>query len=111
MGRRPLVWVDELDLWLPQADAEPSTRSAEDEYFDSADSFGWGDALKVLTPKQRFVIERRWGLTDGIKYTLREIAVVMGVRFQTVWEHELVALKRLGRLYPDKHPDKSPYSG
>ena len=35
--------------------------------------------LKRLTLKQRFVLERRLGLTDGNVYTQEEIAAALGI--------------------------------
>ena len=55
------------------------------------------DLLEVLTDKQRFVVELRFGLKDGNCYSLREIAAVMGIGFQMVWKHEQAAKKKLDR--------------
>jgi transcriptional regulator with XRE-family HTH domain len=55
-------------------------------------------ALKRLTPKQRFVIEGRLGLTDGTRYTQRQIAAAMGTSHQAVCKLEKGARKRLYEL-------------
>jgi hypothetical protein len=56
------------------------------------------DALKRLTLKQKFVIERRYGLTDGKKYTQQEIADSLGVSQQAIAKHEKEAKQRLRSL-------------
>ena len=79
---------------LPWEDAPgmPSAPSAEDEYFASLEE----DPLDVLTEKQRFVVELRFGLRDGVCYSQREVAALMGIDRKTVWKHEQAAKKRLG---------------
>lgn len=51
--------------------------------------------LDLLTHKQRFVIELRCGWVDGIEYTQREIAELMGVSRSMVNQHEQAAKKKL----------------
>lgn len=53
-----------------------------------------------LTPKQRFVMELYYGLKDGEKYTVREIASLMGVHFTTVQEHLQSARGKLDQYAP-----------
>lgn len=53
------------------------------------------DALELLTPKQRFVIERRYGFIDGVCYKQAEIASVMGISQQNVAKHEARAKKKI----------------
>jgi hypothetical protein len=52
------------------------------------------ELLGCLTEKQRFVIERRYGFV-GRRYTLEEIAYVMGTSKQAVHKHEQLAKKKL----------------
>lgn len=59
-------------------------------------------ALECLTPKQRFVIELRYGLT-GPEYTYREIATAMGVTHRAVQKLEIAALNRM-RKWVAKNP-------
>ncbi len=57
-------------------------------------------AMASLTERQRFVIECRYGLRpgmDGERLSLREVASLMGVSFQTVDEQERAALAVLRR--------------
>lgn len=53
-------------------------------------------AIERLTPKQRFVIERAWGITDGVEYSFREIAALMGVTYNAVFKHYHAGMERLG---------------
>lgn len=65
--------------------------SAEDEFLATSES----DPLDVLTDRQRFVMELRFGLRDGVHYSQREVAALMGVCLKTVWKHERAAKRRL----------------
>ena len=78
---------------LEEGHAVPTVPSAEDEYFSSIEE---DDPLEVLTERQRFVLELRYGLRDGVRYTQEEVARFMGVCRKTVWEHEQAAKKKLG---------------
>ena len=69
----------------------PTAPSAEDQYLASLED----DPLDVLTERQRFVMELRYGIRDGVCYTQREVATLMGVSLKTVWEHEQAAKKKL----------------
>jgi DNA-directed RNA polymerase sigma subunit (sigma70/sigma32) len=94
-GPRELVQIED-GRWLPRGPDEPSSPSAEDEYFatleptvdDILDSAG-------LTDKQRFVIELRTGMRGGRKHTIREIATLMGVFPNSVFELERAAKRKL----------------
>ena len=75
--------------------------SAEDEYLTEDDpepdyTAELILAIAELTDKQRFVIECRYGLR-GDPLTVREIAALMGVRYQAVWNIERRAIKRLSK--------------
>lgn len=61
------------------------------------------DPLDLLTDKQRFVVELRYGLRDGYRYSLREVASLMGISFGMVSQHEKAAIKKL-----EKHLQKPP---
>ena len=63
--------------------------------------------LDLLTHKQRFVLELRCGLVDGIEYSQREIAALMGVNRSTVHEHEQAAKKKLSK-YLRRPPHTTP---
>ena len=51
--------------------------------------------LKSLTARERFVIELRFGLRDGIQRTLDEVAVALGVSREGVRQISNRALKKL----------------
>lgn len=58
--------------------------------------FSTGDlllAMEGLTPKQRFVIELRYGIRGT--YSQQEVADLMGITQQSVWELESNALGRM----------------
>lgn len=63
---------------------------------DAAALAGLPAALAVLTPKQRFVVERLWGLTGDV-YSEQEIADAMGVTQQAVSLLHIRALDGLRR--------------
>lgn len=77
----------------------PTVQSAEDEYLASLDEeTDTIDAILEsagLTEKQRFVMELRYGLKDGVNYTQKQVSMLMGVSLKTVWEHEQAAKKKL----------------
>ncbi len=56
------------------------------------------DPLDVLTERQRFVVELRFGMRDGICYTQRQVAAIMGISRSMVFQHEQAAKKKLGNL-------------
>ena len=62
------------------------------------------DALKVLTTRQRFVVELRYGMRDGQVYSQQEIAEMMGVSQQAVLHHEQAGIARLERRLVDSTP-------
>lgn len=51
--------------------------------------------LGDLTDKQRFVIERRYGVSDGYVYSFDELGAVMGISRQAVSQLETTAIRRL----------------
>lgn len=87
-------------------DVGASAPSAEEVFFDSLepqDTFDYWPAmiraLDSLTPKQRFVIEMRYGLrVPPFQFTLSEVADVMGSTRQAVSRIEQRALARMRGL-------------
>jgi RNA polymerase primary sigma factor len=64
------------------------------------------DALRHLTDRERTVLDRRYGLTDGIDQTLTQIGHTVGVTRERVRQIEEQALRKLqilvnARLGPD----------
>ncbi len=70
----------------------PGELDTEEEIDYSADLIL---ALECLTPKQRFVIELRYGLRDGREYKQEEIAQLMGIKQPQVARLEDRAIKRM----------------
>jgi DNA-directed RNA polymerase sigma subunit (sigma70/sigma32) len=58
------------------------------------------EGLRQLTDRQRFVIDRYYGLTLGVRYSLHQLATLMGLDYSTVKEHYHAGMKRLEKLYP-----------
>lgn len=54
-----------------------------------------GELLSVLSERQRFVIEMRYGFRDGDEHTLEEVGDLLGVTRERVRQIEKKALKRL----------------
>jgi RNA polymerase sigma factor (sigma-70 family) len=66
------------------------------------------DALKILTTRQRFVIELRYGMRDGHIYSQAEIAEMMGITRQAVMDHEQAGIVRLQKGLADTAPMVNP---
>jgi DNA-directed RNA polymerase sigma subunit (sigma70/sigma32) len=81
----------------------PDWEAAQDEIIDQiegAKAFAI-DVLAFLgdlTNKQRFVIERRYGVSDGYVYSLDELGSAMGISRQAVQQIEATAIRRLQKL-------------
>jgi RNA polymerase primary sigma factor len=52
-------------------------------------------AIQCLSPKERQVISLRYGLEDGIMYTLEEIGKIFGITRERVRQIEIKALEKL----------------
>lgn len=59
------------------------------------------EVLETLTPRQREVMELRFGLKDGTPRTLQEVGDMYGVTRERIRQIEAVALKRL------RHPSRA----
>ncbi len=59
------------------------------------------DVLTTLTPRERRVLNLRYGLEDGISHTLEQIGGIFGVTRERIRQIEAKALRRL------KHPARS----
>ena len=89
--------------------SDPSVLSVDipDEDFDLDDVFvqknlreALDEALDTLTPREKGVLELRFGLADGIAHTLDEIASYYNVTRERVRQIEAKALKKL------RHPSR-----
>ena len=74
---------------------------AEQVPADDEDWDGWelseevGKALRGLTYRQRIVIQMRFGLGDGISYSLLEVGKVLKVKRERIRQIEYQSLKKL----------------
>lgn len=59
------------------------------------------DVLRVLDPREREVLEMRFGLVDGLARTLEEVGQMFGVTRERVRQIEAKALRKL------RHPQRS----
>lgn len=55
-------------------------------------------ALRKLTDAQKYVLEKRYGLIDGIEYEVGEISSAINCSYENVRQIEVRALKRLRKL-------------
>lgn len=60
------------------------------------------DTVRELRPKEQYIIDQRFGLTDGVNRTLREIAKNLNLTHERVRQLEKKALKKLQILLKDK---------
>ena len=58
-------------------------------------------SLSGLTPRERMVLEMRFGLKDGMARTLEEVGQEFGVTRERIRQIEAKALRKL------KHPSRS----
>ena len=60
------------------------------------------DTVCELRPRERYIIDQRFGLTDGVNRTLREIAKDLNLSHERVRQLEKKALKKLQILLKNK---------
>jgi RNA polymerase primary sigma factor len=60
-----------------------------------------GDVLDTLTPRERRVLQLRFGLIDGHQRTLEEVGIRVGVTRERIRQVEANALRKL------RHPSRS----
>jgi len=68
-------------------------------------------AMDVLNPRERTIIEMRYGLKDGHSLSLEEVSVIFHLTRERIRQIEVKALRKL--RYPeryDQHPQTLPYS-
>jgi RNA polymerase primary sigma factor len=87
----------EFGDFIPDDDAtEPIDAAAKEILRDQIKS-----ALLVLTPREREVLEMRFGLTEGRDYTLEEVGKHFNVTRERIRQIEAKALRKL------RHPTRS----
>ena len=98
-GRKRVWWFDPAGNPVvassPIVDRDEAQEAILEQIEPSEEKFEFFAVMGELTPKQRFVIERRYGFFDGFEYTLKEIAASMGVSFQAVQQIQMQALEKL----------------
>lgn len=106
-----MSWWDDMP-WTPdQAGEDPyyywtEGLSVEDEYFvepheepeEAEYTPALREALEKLTPKQRFVVELKWGLRGDRLHSFREIAELMSVDVRAAYDHYRYGMKKLGKV-------------
>lgn len=92
----PMSEADDRAL-VEQLAAETGGSSGSREFVELAD-LRLPDWLAKLTPRQRLVVERRYGLAGHAVQTLAEIADELGLTRERVRQIQVEALNRLRRL-------------
>jgi RNA polymerase primary sigma factor len=100
-GDEDQPWVDFL---IDRASATPG-ESADQHLLRERVA----ESLKVLAPRDREVLELRYGLRDGHAHTLDEVAQSMGVSRERIRQIEARALERMRQ--PDRRDRLSGFSG
>jgi RNA polymerase primary sigma factor len=80
-----------LEDYVP-ADAKDSPLEATQHHLLQQDL---KQALKMLSPKERFILLERYGVTSGSKKTLDQIGIKLGFSKERVRQLESRALKKL----------------
>jgi len=62
--------------------------------------------LDTITPKEKKIIEMRFGLNDGA-HTLKEVGQKFGVSSERARQQELKALRKLRTLYRNRNLPQS----
>jgi len=78
------------DLQLDTTAADPEERA-----IDAADRDQLGEILSILKPKERCVIEHRYGLRDGRVHSLKELADELNMSREGIRHIETRALRKL----------------
>jgi RNA polymerase primary sigma factor len=78
------------DLQLDVTAADPEERA-----LDAADRDHLGSILGILKPKERCVIENRYGLRDGRVHSLKELADELHMSREGIRHIETRALRKL----------------
>lgn len=68
-------------------------------------------SLSILKEKERGIVERYFGLSDGVCWTYREIGELIGVGPQRIGQIISKALRRVGRWWEIDDKQSDPYVG
>ena len=86
-GHRPLQVPSAEELWLVK-DQQAAIAAV----------------LKTLTPKEQFVVERRFGFADDAPWTLEQVGEHLGVSRERARDIEVQALRKLRHSITGKRP-------
>ena len=89
---------------VPLEEAANMAQGENNSYMDELKA-QFPNLLDIITPRERKVLELRFGLTDGSSHTLEEVATMIGVTRERVRYIESKALRRLQRT---QHHTKKP---
>ncbi|MEA2089013.1 MAG: sigma-70 family RNA polymerase sigma factor [Patescibacteria group bacterium] len=56
------------------------------------------DVIKELSPREKKILEMRFGLTDGVTHTLEEVGQEFGVTRERIRQIEAKSLKKMGEI-------------
>ena len=97
-----------LDVYLYNADPAEEKRKPADELFltDEEDNLYYlqeklEEVLDTLAPREKKVLELRFGFIDGREHTLEEVAAEFGVTRERIRQIEAKALRKI------RHPSRS----
>ncbi len=85
--------ADTLEDISMAAPVDPATRQALHEHIDQA--------LNVLSPRERTIIEMRYGLKDGHTFSLDEVSTIFHLTRERIRQIEVKALRKL--RYPERY--------
>ena len=97
---RPLT--DEDDTSLSDLIADEFTQSPEELAEESLMRRDIAEALEMLSPRERLVLQLRYGLTDDQPRTLAEVGELLGISRERVRQIENEALRKLRHIAKER---------
>ncbi|MCX7661563.1 MAG: RNA polymerase sigma factor RpoD/SigA, partial [Candidatus Omnitrophica bacterium] len=89
---------EEGDLQVSDLLEDESSISPEQELSKAINKESIKNLLEITTPRERKILDMRFGLMDGKQYTLAEIAKILGISRERVRQVEESALKKLKKF-------------
>jgi RNA polymerase primary sigma factor len=87
--------IEDVNIASPDAELE--------KFFDKERAIGF---LELLNPRERQIVELRYGLEDGNTHTLAQIAKVLGVSRERVRQIEAATIKKIRQIVQQKEQDR-----
>ncbi|HQP10432.1 MAG TPA: sigma-70 family RNA polymerase sigma factor [Candidatus Omnitrophota bacterium] len=87
--------IEDVNVASPDAQIE--------KFFDKERAMGF---LDLLNPRERQIVELRYGLVDGNTHTLAEIAKVLGVSRERVRQIEAATIKKIRQIIQQKEQEQ-----